>query len=62
MGSSDHHSFPTSVPHLYYYNGVHQDLHKPTDTAEKIDYQNLTILAKHVLGVVWGLANDTSTH
>lgn len=39
FGPSDHSSFYTvKVPVLFFFTGAHADYHKPTDTAEKINY------------------------
>jgi len=36
---SDHYNFAkNSVPCVFFFNGVHADYHKPSDTPEKIDY------------------------
>ena len=40
FGPSDHSSFyAKKVPVLFFYTGVHEDYHKPSDTAEKINYE-----------------------
>lgn len=39
FGPSDHSSFYTKkIPVLFFFTGTHLDYHKPTDTAEKINY------------------------
>lgn len=39
FGPSDHSSFyGKKVPVLFFFTGTHNDYHKPTDTAEKINY------------------------
>jgi Zn-dependent M28 family amino/carboxypeptidase len=36
---SDHYNFAKKgIPSIFYFNGVHDDYHKPTDTPDKIDY------------------------
>ena len=36
---SDHYNFAIKgVPIIFYFNGVHKDYHRPTDTADKINY------------------------
>lgn len=58
MSFSSHHT-----PFVYYYNGTMLDWHKPTDTADKIDYQNLTAIVRHIFAAVWRLANlDDAMH
>lgn len=40
-GPSDHSSFyAKQVPVLFFFTGTHDDYHKPTDTAEKINYED----------------------
>lgn len=42
MGPSDHTSFATKrIPVLFFFSGVHRDYHRPTDTADKINYEGL---------------------
>ena len=40
FGPSDHSAFyAKQVPVLFFWTGTHDDYHKPSDTADKIDYQ-----------------------
>jgi aminopeptidase YwaD len=40
FGPSDHSSFyAKQIPVLFFYTGTHEDYHKPSDTAEKINYE-----------------------
>jgi C-terminal processing protease CtpA/Prc len=42
FGPSDHSSFyGKRIPVLFFFTGSHEDYHKPTDTAEKINYADL---------------------
>lgn len=42
MGSSDHTSFYLNdVPVLHYFTGTHADYHKPSDDAEKINFEGM---------------------
>jgi len=42
FGPSDHSSFyGKQVPVLFFFTGTHADYHKPSDTAEKINYEGL---------------------
>jgi hypothetical protein len=55
---SDHYNFAKKgIPALFYFNGVHDDYHKPTDTPDKIDYPLLTKRTKLAFAVAWKLAN-----
>jgi hypothetical protein len=39
IGPSDHESFALKkIPVLFFYSGMHMDYHRPTDTADKINY------------------------
>jgi Zn-dependent M28 family amino/carboxypeptidase len=39
---SDHYNFAKhNVPVAFFFDGIHEDYHKPTDDPEKIDYQLL---------------------
>lgn len=49
FGPSDHSSFyGKQIPVLFFFTGTHADYHKPTDTAEKINYQGLTGIVDYV--------------
>ena len=42
MGPSDHMSFAIQkVPVLFFFSGLHLDYHRPTDTADKVNYEGL---------------------
>ena len=46
MGPSDHASFyAANVPVLFTFSGMHPDYHRPTDTAEKINYEGAARVA-----------------
>ena len=48
-GPSDHSSFyAKQIPVLFFWTGTHQDYHKPSDTADKINYDD----ESRILGVV----------
>lgn len=48
-GPSDHSSFyAKQVPVLFFWTGTHEDYHKPSDTADKINYED----ESSILGVV----------
>ena len=53
MGPSDHASFYTAkIPVLYFHTGVHDDYHKPDDTADKINYAGKAEVLKYVYHVI----------
>jgi hypothetical protein len=55
---SDHYNFAKNrIPVIFYFTGVHEDYHKPTDTVDKIDFEKLTKITKLVFYTAWELAN-----
>lgn len=55
---SDHYNFAQhNIPVIFYFNGTHADYHKPTDTADKINYPLLEKRAKLIFSTAWHLAN-----
>ena len=45
------------IPALMINNGIHKDLHKPTDTPEKLNYQTIENVGELIFMTVWELAN-----
>jgi Zn-dependent M28 family amino/carboxypeptidase len=55
---SDHYNFAkNNIPIIFYFNGVHADYHKPTDTADKINYELLEKRTQLVFYTAWEIAN-----
>jgi len=55
---SDHYNFAKhNIPIIFYFNGVHKDYHKITDTADKIEYELMTKRAQLVFYTAWEIAN-----
>lgn len=55
---SDHYNFAKhGIPSVFFFNGVHADYHKQSDTPEKIEYDALTKRTKLAFVVAWELAN-----
>lgn len=55
---SDHYNFAKKgIPIIFYFNGVHADYHKPTDTPDKIEYDLLAKRAQLAFATAWELAN-----
>ncbi len=51
-GPSDHASFYSKqIPVLFFFTGTHEDYHKPSDTAEKINYAGLRTLVEYVVDI-----------
>lgn len=56
-GASDHASFyEAGIPVLHYFTGTHDDYHRPSDTAEKINYYGIEKVLSHVKKTVGELA------
>ena len=55
---SDHYNFAkNNIPIIFYFNGVHPDYHRPTDTIEKINFPVMQKRALLVFYTAWELAN-----
>lgn len=55
---SDHYNFAkNNIPIIFYFNGTHDDYHRPTDTPDKIEYDLLENRTKLVFHTAWELAN-----
>ncbi len=55
---SDHYNFAkNNIPIIFYFNGVHEDYHKHTDTPDKIRYDLLQKRAQLVFYTAWEIAN-----
>lgn len=53
FGPSDHSSFyGKQIPVLFFFTGTHLDYHKPSDTAEKINYAGLNQITAYVFEIV----------
>ena len=53
FGPSDHSSFYSKqIPVLFFWTGTHNDYHKPTDTFEKINYDDEAGILRMVVGIV----------
>ena len=56
---SDHYNFAKNgVPSVFFFSGIHEDYHKPTDTPDKIDYPLMTERTKLIFHTAWELANS----
>ncbi|MEP6706342.1 MAG: M20/M25/M40 family metallo-hydrolase [Pyrinomonadaceae bacterium] len=54
-GPSDHSMFyAKQVPVLFFWTGTHDDYHKPTDTADKINYEGEAQILKFVEHIIQG--------
>ncbi|MDX1461975.1 MAG: M28 family metallopeptidase [Marinirhabdus sp.] len=56
---SDHYNFAkNNVPIIFYFNGVHEDYHKATDTPDKIEYELMEKRARLIFHTAWEIANQ----
>lgn len=56
---SDHLYFvKKDVPAIAYFTGIHKDYHKPTDTPEKLNYENMENIARLVYFTAWEVAGS----
>ena len=56
---SDHFNYAQSgIPIIFYFDGVHEDYHRPSDTADKIDYQKMEKITRTVFVTALELANS----
>ena len=57
---SDHYNFAEKgIPSIFFFSGVHEDYHRLTDDAFKINYTKTTNIARHIFLLTWALANGS---
>lgn len=55
---SDHYNFAKNgIPAIFYFSGVHDDYHRPTDTPDKLMYGKAETIARLAFYTAWELAN-----
>jgi hypothetical protein len=55
---SDHYNFvKNNIPIIFYFNGTHQDYHRPSDTPDKINYELLQKRTQLIFYTAWEVAN-----
>jgi C-terminal processing protease CtpA/Prc len=58
-GPSDHSSFyRKDIPVLFYFTGLHTDYHKPSDDADRINYEGMVRILRHIERTVDGLNQE----
>ncbi|HEX2076841.1 MAG TPA: M20/M25/M40 family metallo-hydrolase [Longimicrobium sp.] len=56
---SDHFNFARKeIPAIFFFSGVHEDYHRPSDEVEKIDLDKATRISRMVFYLVYEIAND----
>ncbi len=57
---SDHYNFAKKgIPSVFFFSGIHEDYHQPTDTPDKINYPLMTKRTKLIFHTAWDLVNRT---
>lgn len=55
---SDHYNYARKgIPIIFYFDGVHQDYHRPGDEPEKIDYQKMEKVSRTIYMTMWEILN-----
>ena len=55
---SDHYNFAkNNIPIIFYFNGTHEDYHRPGDTPDKINYDLLKNRTQLIFHTAWEVAN-----
>jgi hypothetical protein len=55
---SDHYEYAQKgIPVAFFFSGLHEDYHRPSDEVDRIDFVKLQKVARTVLAVAWTLAN-----
>lgn len=54
---SDHYNFAKNgIPVIFYFGGLHEDYHQPSDDVDKIDFNKLEKVSQYVFLTAWELA------
>ena len=55
---SDHYNYARKgIPIIFFFDGTHEDYHRPGDTADKIDYQKMEKVTRTIYMTAWEIAN-----
>ena len=55
---SDHFNYARKgIPIIFFFDGVHEDYHRPGDEPQKIDYQKMEKVARTIYLTLWAVAN-----
>lgn len=61
IGASDHNSFYLkNIPAIHIFTGAHEDYHKSTDTAEKINFHGILLIQSFVIRLLEELEGESS--
>lgn len=54
---SDHYNYARKgIPIVFFFDGVHEDYHRPSDSVEKIDFQKMEKVTRTIYLTLWELA------
>lgn len=55
---SDHYNYARKgIPIVFFFDGEHVDYHRPSDSADKIDYQKMEKITRTIYMTMWEVAN-----
>ncbi|MBI3948935.1 MAG: M28 family peptidase [Acidobacteria bacterium] len=55
---SDHWNYAKNgIPVIFYFTGLHEDYHRPTDDVEKLDFEKMVRIARLIFSTGWRIAN-----
>ncbi|HEY8366283.1 MAG TPA: M28 family peptidase [Bacteroidia bacterium] len=55
---SDHYNFAkNNIPCIFYFTGVHEDYHQPSDTPDKLHYEKMETITRLIFYTAWDIAN-----
>jgi Zn-dependent M28 family amino/carboxypeptidase len=55
---SDHYNYARKgIPIVFFFDGEHADYHRPSDSADKIDYQKMEKITRTIYMTMWEVAN-----
>ena len=46
------------IPVLHFFTGQHEDYHKPSDDAEKLNYQGMETISKYIFDIISDLDDN----
>jgi len=55
---SDHYNYARKgIPIVFFFDGVHEDYHRPGDSADKIDYEKMEKISRTIYMTLWEIAS-----
>ncbi|MEZ4910601.1 MAG: M28 family peptidase [Saprospiraceae bacterium] len=59
---SDHYNFASrGIPSVFFFNGTHEDYHRPSDDIEKINFKIMAERGRFIFHIIWALANQEAS-